>query len=110
MLHSVSACDCEHADDGRRYELSNETFLPDPKMYQHIRGFANVSGAYDGSPVFLSNKHMLGADSTYVNKVQGMTQNATEDVTRVFVEPISGIGTCTRAYAGGSWSSGLPVR
>jgi hypothetical protein len=76
-----------------RYLLSNDTWAINPDLYQSIVGFANMTGAHNGSWVFLSNPHMYGADPTYTSKIQGQTQNPESDITVIDIEPITGAVT-----------------
>jgi len=77
------------------YVLANDTFSIDPKYYQSIEGFANMSSFYNSTPIFLGNPHMLGASQVWRDKVLGINGkplevNQTRDQTRIYVEPYTG--------------------
>lgn len=74
-----------------RYLVDNETWAVNETLYNSIPGFANMTGAYYGATVFLSNPHMLGANTSWPSLISGFAlPDASKDTTIIDVEPNSG--------------------
>eukprot|EP01100_Stratorugosa_tubuloviscum_P014886 TRINITY_DN821_c0_g8_i1.p1 TRINITY_DN821_c0_g8~~TRINITY_DN821_c0_g8_i1.p1 ORF type:complete len:755 (+),score=264.24 TRINITY_DN821_c0_g8_i1:89-2353(+) len=74
-----------------RYLINDSFFGIDPLYYQSIQGFVNASGAYNATPIFLSNPHFYGVlDQQWINKTTGIVQNILNDTTIIDIEPNTG--------------------
>jgi len=74
-----------------RYALSNSTLNPDPRYFDSIRGFANMTGIYDLATVFLSNPHFFQADEMWTEKLDGVrAPEAETDMTYFDMDPWTG--------------------
>jgi len=75
-----------------RYLVDNATWAINNTLYNGIPGFANLTGAYYGASVFLSNPHMLGANLSWPSLISGFPlPDPARDVTLIDLEPNSGV-------------------
>jgi hypothetical protein len=74
-----------------RYLVDNATWAVNETLFNSIPGFANMTGAYYGATVFLSNPHMFGANVSWPSLISGFPlPDPTKDTTVIDVEPNSG--------------------
>jgi len=74
--------------DVYKYVFNNTALDVSPVYSNRIQGFANVSAANQGVPVYLSNWDLYYANLTYAN-VSGMRPSK-ENMTTILVEPFTG--------------------
>jgi hypothetical protein len=71
------------------YRIPVDFFSPDPKYYQTITGFANMTSSHRNVPVFISKPNMLDCEARWRNKIDGMEPSDADD-TFLDVEPYIG--------------------
>jgi len=73
-----------------RYVLSPSVMAPNPKFFQTIQGFANISGLRQGAPVYVCKSNMYQVDPFYIAKINGMQPDPENDEITLDVEPYTG--------------------
>lgn len=73
-----------------RFQIPSFVLASNENYYQPYVGFANMSAAFSGVPIWLSKPDMLDADPTFINKISGMNPDPDTDDTYLDVEPITG--------------------
>eukprot|EP01116_Phalansterium_solitarium_P009836 TRINITY_DN24168_c0_g1_i1.p1 TRINITY_DN24168_c0_g1~~TRINITY_DN24168_c0_g1_i1.p1 ORF type:complete len:770 (-),score=188.90 TRINITY_DN24168_c0_g1_i1:661-2970(-) len=74
----------------QHYLIDNATWAVDPKFFDSIVGFANMTGVLN-APAFYSNPHFFGCDPKWPAMLPGTQQpDWHNDLTVVDVEPLTG--------------------